>query len=394
MDSKENEINYDYSSMSLIDSITLDKDIVRDIAIMFHHTIQVDTSSDIATYQLISEVYFPVSIDGSAIEEIASDKSNLPVFFNGQKWNINLKRLFSYSNQIHFGKFCRVLLSGVFSNVKNAVEEAKQLEQNIYNSIKEIYKTNVGELLVPSMHVDIEDNKKVYAYATISYGKKTDKVTFFYYLPCHTDYPKLIRGLGSVGTRLMMDKNLSFSETVILSESKEDAFHIFAIKERIKKQDIETVRSWATRKIEDMLFSIENEYKNNMVEIKKEKNYKQSTEIYIGTRRVPVFIENHLCYNEDIPSYWSAYSTVYIPVGEKSGDTIIPEEFERIKKYIKGWEFAQGSFKGYNCEVLDKGINGLHSVQEAELAGNENVNMLIKLVHNVLNNKISKGEER
>lgn len=392
MDSKENEINYDYSSMSLIDSIALDKDIVRDIAIMFHHTIQADTSSNIVAYQLISEVYFPVTISGSAIEEITSGKSNLPVTFNGGKWNINLKRLFSYYNEIYDDKFCKVIMSDIFINPKYAIEVTKHLEQDVYNSIKEAYKNKVGELLVPSMHVDIEDNKKVYAYATISYGKKTDKVTFFYYLPCHTDYPKLVRGLKGVETRLMKDKNFSFNEVVSLSEG--NTFNVVAIEERVQKQDIETVRSWATRKIEDMLFSIENDYKNNMVEIKKEKNYKQSTEIYISTRRVPVFIENHLYYNEDIPSYWSAYSTVYIPVGDKSGDTITPEEFERIKKYIKDWEFAQGSFKGYNCEVLDKGINGLHSVQEAELAGNENVNMLIKLVHNVLNNKISKCEER
>lgn len=392
MDSKENEINYDYSSMSLIDSIALDKDIVRDIAIMFHHTIQADTSSNIVAYQLISEVYFPVTISGSAIEEITSGKSNLPVTFNGGKWNINLKRLFSYYNEIYDDKFCKVIMSDIFINPKYAIEVTKHLEQDVYNSIKEAYKNKVGELLVPSMHVDIEDNKKVYAYATISYGKKTDKVTFFYYLPCHTDYPKLVRGLKGVETRLMKDKNFSFNEVVSLSEG--NTFNVVAIEERVQKQDIETVRSWATRKIEDMLFSIENDYKNNMVEIKKGKNYKQSTEIYISTRRVPVFIENHLYYNEDIPSYWSAYSTVYIPVGDKSGDTITPEEFERIKKYIKDWEFAQGSFKGYNCEVLDKGINGLHSVQEAELAGNENVNMLIKLVHNVLNNKISKGEER
>jgi len=94
MDSQENEINYDYSSMSLIDSITLDKDIVRDIVLVFHHTIQADTSSDIATHQLTSEVYFPVTISSSAVEEIISSNVYLSVFIDIRKWKINLKRLF------------------------------------------------------------------------------------------------------------------------------------------------------------------------------------------------------------------------------------------------------------------------------------------------------------
>jgi len=176
-------------------------------------------------------------------------------------------KAFSYSDKIYDDRFCKVILS-VSGSPKDLVKKAEQIEQGISKSIKEAYKTKVGELLVPSMHVDIEDNKKVYAYATISHGNKKDKVTFFYYLPCHTDYPKLVRGLKGVESRLMED-NFSFNEVVSLS--KGNTFSVVAIEERVQKQDIEATRRWATRKMEDMLFSIENDYKNYMAEIKKEK---------------------------------------------------------------------------------------------------------------------------